>query len=116
MVLRGSKKGATRFSIGPRGDVKAVFLAGDFTGWQPVRMRRQRNGTFVLIVPLDVGEYQYKFIVNGEWVTDPDNDAYAPNPYGTFNSVVGVASPRKTRRGDRRGDALRSAEAVVASA
>ncbi len=102
MVSPGSKKGTTRFAFEPAGAVKEALLAGDFNDWQPTRMRRQGSGAFVLIVPLAAGEHQYKFVVDGEWVTDPGNESYAANPYGAFNSVASVAAAAQAH-GSRRG-------------
>lgn len=100
MVSTGRKRGTTRFSIEPRETAKDVWLAGDFTHWEPRRMRRYSRGAFVLTVPLPPGVYQYKFVVDGQWITDPDNGSCAGNPYGTSNSVASVEPPleRHTRR------------------
>ncbi|KKL87983.1 hypothetical protein LCGC14_1929260 [marine sediment metagenome] len=90
MVSTGRRRGTTRFSIEAGDTAREVALAGDFTHWQPKRMRRQRNGAFVLIVALPPGEYEYKFIVDGQWLTDPENPRYAISPCGTSNSVLRV--------------------------
>ncbi len=81
-----------RFSIeAPR--AKTVLLAGDFTDWQARarKMRRVRRGstTFAATVSLPPGTYQYKFLVDGEWLEDPKAEA-VPNPLGTRNSVRSV--------------------------
>lgn len=90
MVGKGRKKGTTRFAIKPPQVAKRAQLAGEFTGWEPVTMRRQKDGTFVVIVPLPLGTYEYKFVVDGQWQLDPDNHSWAPNTHGTMNSVVRV--------------------------
>ena len=90
MVSRGRRSGTTRFSIEPEEAAKGVFVAGDFTDWQPRRMRHQSSGAFVLSLSLAAGEHEYKFLVDGQWLADPDNSSYALNPYGTVNSVVSV--------------------------
>jgi hypothetical protein len=56
-------------------------------------MRRQSSGQYVLCVPLAPGEHEYKFVIDGEWITDPDNPNCAVNTYGTCNSVVYVEWP-----------------------
>jgi 1,4-alpha-glucan branching enzyme len=38
-------------------------------------------------VPLDPGKYWYKFIVDGGWMTDPDNRLRETDPEGNENSV-----------------------------
>ncbi len=73
---------------------KEVVLVGDFTNWQgkPLTMDRMkpRSRTFVVGVSLPPGTYQYKFIVDGEWLEDP-KAASAPNEFGTYNSVITIA-------------------------
>jgi 1,4-alpha-glucan branching enzyme len=105
MISRARRRGTTRFSIDPPEGAREVFLAGDFTDWQPRRVRRQRNGAFALIVPLPAGEYQYKFIVDGHWEADPDHGSCATSPCGTLNSVVDVPPPRERRSSPRRNSA-----------
>ena len=88
MVEKGRKKGTVRFSLAPAGGASKVELVGSFTDWLGVPMRKQKNGSYVAIVPVVPGTYEYKFIVDGDWVVDPDNSAWVMNPFGTFNSVL----------------------------
>lgn len=88
MYEKGRRKGTIRFSIEPTDDVARVSLAGDFNGWRPQAMQRQKDGTFVRVVPVAPGPHEYKYIVEGEWVTDPDVNVWAANCYGTVNSVL----------------------------
>ena len=41
---------------------------------------------------LPPGAYEYKFVVDGEWLTDPGNPEVRPNAFGTYNSVLLVAA------------------------
>jgi 1,4-alpha-glucan branching enzyme len=91
MVETGRKKGSTRFVIRPVNGTKRAFLAGSFTDWQPTRMRRQKDGSFVSVQTIPPGAYEYKFILDDEWIVDPDNSAWTPNSFGSVNSVVNVA-------------------------
>jgi 1,4-alpha-glucan branching enzyme len=70
-------------------DVEQVCLAGDFNGWVPMPMEKMDDG-FQTIVDLSPGEYQYKFIVDGEWVEDPAAEKMMPNEFGTVNCVLCV--------------------------
>jgi len=88
MFARGRKKGTVRFSVSPDGAVRQAFVAGEFSGWQPVRMRKQKGGEMVAVVPVPEGAGEYKFILDGEWTADPDNVCVAINPFGTVNSVI----------------------------
>jgi 1,4-alpha-glucan branching enzyme len=89
MVKKGSKPGALTFSIKPADNVARVCLAGDFTDWRPLAMRK-RSGAFSVTVPVPPGAHEYKFIADGLWRTDPDHSDWAANPYDTLNSVVTV--------------------------
>lgn len=90
MYGKGSKKGTVRFSIKPAAGVKSVALVGDFDSWNPVQMRKQKDGSFSVAIPLAAGTYEYKYIVDGEWLVDPDNNTWALNSFGTLNSVANV--------------------------
>lgn len=90
MFGKGQKKGTVKFSVKPMNGVKKVQLAGDFSHWQPVDMSKQKNGSFAATIPLTPGTHEYKFLLDGEWVVDPDNGIWALNPYGTLNSVAQV--------------------------
>jgi len=91
MFTKGPRKGTTRFSVRPPDGAKKAELAGDFSKWKPVPMRKQKNGNYVCVVPLKPGTYEYKFMLDGQWCVDADNNNYALNPYGTLNSVATVA-------------------------
>lgn len=88
MYTKGHKKGTVRFAFKPGNGARKIQMAGDFNNWQPARMRKQKDGSFVAVVPLPAGNYEYKFLVDGQWVLDGDNSSWAVNPYGTMNSVV----------------------------
>jgi 1,4-alpha-glucan branching enzyme len=90
MVEKGRKSGTLRFSVKPDGEVKKAMLAGDFTDWKPLRMRKQKGGRFVSVVSMSAGTHEYKFVFDGQWTIDPENNAWAVNPYGTLNSIAKV--------------------------
>ena len=70
---------------------KAVYLAGEFNGWNPTaRKMAFKGGRYAATMRLAPGEYQYKFVVDGTWCADPANADSVPNDQGTFNSVVTV--------------------------
>ncbi len=90
MFTKGRKKGTVRFSINPGDKADAVSVAGDFDGWELARMRKQRSGDFVAVLPVLPGLHEYKFVIDGRWIVDPDNNVWALNRYGTLNSVARV--------------------------
>jgi RHS repeat-associated protein len=69
----------------------SVWLAGDFNGWQAANSQMtNNNGTWSITIPLQLGaSYQYKFIVDGQWVSDPNNPNTIPagGPSTHNNSV-----------------------------
>jgi 1,4-alpha-glucan branching enzyme len=72
-------------------DAKEVFLVGEFNNWDSRSDRLvKRKGAFQKTVRLAPGEYQYKFLVDGEWHCDPSARRQVPNEFGTWNSVVRV--------------------------
>jgi len=52
----------------------SVMLVGDFTHWQknPISLQKGADGIWKVTVPLEAGEYHYRFLVDGEWRDDPD--------------------------------------------
>ena len=90
MFAKGIKKGTIQFTLTPGGAATKVELAGDFTSWKPRAMKKQKNGTFAAAVALPAGAYEYRFVVDGKWIADPDHSHWAPNPFGSFNSVAKV--------------------------
>jgi 1,4-alpha-glucan branching enzyme len=90
MYARGRRKGTVRFTFGPRKPVRRVCVAGDFNNWVPMTMRKQTDGTYVRVLPVPSGAHEYKYIVDGQWVVDPDHGVWAMNCYGTMNSVMEV--------------------------
>ncbi len=90
MISNGKKKGSVRFAFKPAGGGKKVELAGEFSDWMPRTMRKQKDGSFVSVVELLPGSHEYKFIVDGKWIVDPDNGTRALSAAGTINSVAQV--------------------------
>ncbi len=68
-----------------------VFLAGDFNGWSDAANKMQNDGgIWTLIMELDPGSYQYKFVVDGTWSQDDANPETNDDGFGGKNSVVNV--------------------------
>lgn len=71
---------------------RQVFVAGCFCNWEPKHKLTDHEGkgvytTKILLAP---GEYQYKFVVDGEWRLDAANPNFVPNNFGTLNSLLKV--------------------------
>jgi 5'-AMP-activated protein kinase regulatory beta subunit len=73
-------------------EAKDVLLAGSFTEWgqTPVRLKRQKNGTWKTTIPLDRGTYEYRFLVDGQWQDDPQCHEHVSNPFGDRNCICTV--------------------------
>ena len=67
---------------------KAVALAGDLNGWGTPKPMSNSNGiwTFEVDIPQD-SRFEYKFVVDGNWVLDPKNPNKIDNSIGGENSV-----------------------------
>jgi 1,4-alpha-glucan branching enzyme len=71
---------------------KEVILVGDFNNWNPKKhpMKRDDNGKWTKAVILPPGQYEYKFLVDGQWKQDPQNERICPNEFGSYNNVFNL--------------------------
>ena len=70
-----------------------VFVAGSFNNWNPTANPLKDNpgsGHCKATLSLPAGRHEYKFVVNGVWMLDPHGTDWAPDGYGTMNSVLHV--------------------------
>lgn len=68
-----------------------VTIVGNFNGWnsQATELKKDAKGVWSVTLPLNQGKkYQYKFVVDGYWVADPDNPDTENNGSGSVNSVL----------------------------
>ncbi len=88
-------------------EARSVLLAGDFTRWQEraLPMKPLPNGGWGVSVSLPPGNYQYRFVVDGQWRDDPECARRVPNGFGGYNMVhevipspSGSATPPRNRR------------------
>jgi len=70
-----------------------VSIAGTFNNWRPdaTPMVSLGNGHWIKELALPVGTYEYRFVADGKWTSDPGAKASAPNPYGGVNSVLKIS-------------------------
>ena len=76
---------------------RQVSVAGSFNNWDPeAKVLKDRNGDGIYrgIVMLEPGEYEYKFVIDGEWCIDENNPCFASNDLGTLNSVIRVVEKK----------------------
>jgi len=83
-------------------NAKAVFLAGDFNGWSDYAspVQKSADGFWTVALALLPGRYEFKFIVDGQWVHEAGSDGpydgrahSLANPFGTMNRVIDVQLP-----------------------
>lgn len=69
-----------------------VILSGNFNEWDvnAIVMKKLKSGLWKASVKLPSGRYEYKFIVDNEWWTDPSNERTAGNSFGNLNSVMEI--------------------------
>jgi hypothetical protein len=81
--------GQVRFVVDfPR--AKSVLVTGSFCHWAVagVPLQRSAEGYWECVVDMPPGEQQYRFIVDGEWRSDPHNCDRVVNEFGQANSRV----------------------------
>jgi chromosome partitioning protein len=73
-----------------------VRIAGDFNGWVPdkgVRSMIESEGEtriWTKVLQLQPGTYHYRYVVDGEWCRDPNNQQWVAGTTGQENSVLVV--------------------------
>ncbi|MGM0414432.1 MAG: alpha amylase N-terminal ig-like domain-containing protein [Bacillota bacterium] len=95
------------FNYEPPIAVDEVYLAGEFNDWNPQgTLMEKDNGVYKVTVYLEPGEYEYKFVINGNnWQTPEDADDYAPDGFGGENAVIKVGEDNDNLEGPgTRGD------------
>ena len=90
MATKETKKRVT-FAVeaGPNSE---VFLAGTFNGWNASKKQlkeSKRAGTYSGTVMLPKNQrFEYKFVINGDWCTDPASQELIGNDKGSENSLI----------------------------
>lgn len=74
-------------------EAAAVFLMGDFNGWNPASlpMQRRTDGWWFLQVPLSHGHHQYQFLVDGKPTLDPHATGITRNERYARVSLIAVS-------------------------
>ena len=69
----------------------SVAVAGDFNGWKPFALKKDKSGNWSGKVELSAGVHQYKLVFNGQyWETDKSNPERVPDGHGGENSKLRV--------------------------
>jgi 1,4-alpha-glucan branching enzyme len=79
------------FSIEAK-EANEAFVVGDFNNWniEEGALSKLKNGTFKGVFDLEKeSTYEFKYLVDGQYVNDPEADAFKWNDFaGTENSVL----------------------------
>ena len=66
-----------------------VYLSGSFNGWSTTRTPMNRvNDGWMVDLNLKPGKYTYKYIIDGKWKSDPNNNLREDDGADGYNSVV----------------------------
>jgi hypothetical protein len=85
---------------------KSVVLTGSFNGWKTHDLFMQKTAQgWQLPYTLGPGNYQYRFLVDGKWINDPDNPLFLRDrKNNTINSFL-IIQPNYTFRLEGHADA-----------
>ena len=70
-----------------------VRVAGEWNGWNPeegVMRRDPISGVWIGRARIPEGRYQYRFVVDGRWIEDPENEDHDFGEEGFRNSVLQI--------------------------
>ncbi len=75
-----------------RAGARSVAVAGDFNGWDAVRMKQGDDGVWRVRLSLSPGRYQYAFLVDRRtWIADPRAASSVDSGYGGADSVLDLS-------------------------
>jgi hypothetical protein len=86
-----SAEGNVFFNLKGYPNAEQVVVSGSFNNWNEQVFKMQKTDLgWGIKLKVNPGEYQYKFIVDGNWITDPNNPHKVNNEFGGYNSVITV--------------------------
>lgn len=79
------------FSV-PAEEAKKVAVVGTFNEWnqkKAVQLKKLKNGTFKGTLDLEKdNSYEFRYVVDGQWVNDDQADAYAWSDFAAADNGV----------------------------
>ena len=89
IILANPKGRSIEFTLDRPGAV-AVAVAGTFNNWDTRKhpLRKEPGANWKATVALPAGRHEYRFVVDGEWLSDPKAKEQVGNPFGGTNSVI----------------------------
>jgi beta-lactamase regulating signal transducer with metallopeptidase domain len=84
-----SREGNITFKLNNLPGARIVAVAGTFNNWNQSQYLFERTGNeWICRINLPPGKYQYKFIVDGNWLVDPNNPIVVEDERGLENSQL----------------------------
>ncbi len=74
-------------------DAEKAFVCGDFNNWSEKKneLKKLKNGNFKGTVDLEKDNtYEFKYLVDGNWMNEEQADSFKWNDVGSENSVLEV--------------------------
>ncbi|MGD8549646.1 MAG: AAA family ATPase [Desulfobacterales bacterium] len=74
-------------------NASCVKIVGSFNNWNTSEeslMERKKDGTWSKSIILAPGTYQYRFLIDNDWVEDQNNPNQVDNSFGGKNSVIRI--------------------------
>jgi len=70
---------------------RTVCVVGTFNNWDTKRTPMQKDDPgWKATIPLAPGRYEYRFVADGQWLSDPNAKESVGNDFGSTNSVLVV--------------------------
>lgn len=91
-MAAGNAKRLVKIKFKAPKDCREVRIAGDFTDWDKgaiMMTKSGKTGEWMASVRVMQGEHQYRFLLDGNWYTDPSTE-HAMTPFGSENSVLRI--------------------------
>ncbi len=81
-------------------EAQKVSVAGSFNNWnsEDVPMISDGTGGWKAEIKLQPGYYQYKLVVDGKWIPDPENSWKINDGGDSFNSIIKIGEPPVPQR------------------
>lgn len=70
-----------------------VQIAGDFNSWEPESLNfveSEERRVWQKAMSLKPGAYRYKYLIDGHWTPDPENNETIDDLFGGVNSILNV--------------------------
>jgi len=94
-TIKHSPQVATVFTWKKEKGGKNVYIAGNFNDWKEKIQMNESHGDFTTIQTLAPGTYQYRYVVDGKWATDPESPLITDINGETYN-LLEIKRPEET--------------------